>query len=48
LQWAGEIGSGVLQVNVKIPAAAPVGSAVPLGLTIGGVASAAGASMAVK
>ena len=48
VQWAGEIASGVLQVNVKIPPAAPVGNAVPLALTIGGVASAPGASMAVK
>jgi uncharacterized protein (TIGR03437 family) len=48
VQWAGEILSGVLQVNVKIPSAAPVGNAVQLALTVGGVASAPGASMAVK
>jgi uncharacterized protein (TIGR03437 family) len=48
VQWAGEILSGVLQVNVKIPPAAPVGNTVPLALTIGGVASAPGASMAVR
>jgi hypothetical protein len=33
---------------MKIPSAAPVGNAVPLALTVGGVASAPGASMAVK
>ena len=48
VQWAGEIASGVLQVNVKIPSAAPVGTAVPLALTVGAVASAPGAAMAVK
>jgi uncharacterized protein (TIGR03437 family) len=48
VQWVGEIASGVLQVNVKIPSAAPVGNAVPLVLTVGGVASAPGASIAVK
>ena len=48
VQFQGEIASGVLQVNVKIPSTAPVGNALPLALTVGGVASAPGPAIAVK
>jgi hypothetical protein len=41
-------GSRDLLMNVKVPSATTVGNGVPLALTIDGVASAAGASMAVR
>jgi CheY-like chemotaxis protein len=40
--------AGFLQVNFRVPRAAPVGDAVPLSLTIGGVQSAAGVTMAIR
>jgi uncharacterized protein (TIGR03437 family) len=40
--------SGLLQVNFRVPAKAPLGDAVPLQLLIGGVASPQGLTMAVR
>jgi len=40
--------TGVLQVNLQVPADAPVGDAVPLSLTIGGVSSPAGVTLAIR
>jgi len=40
--------SGGLQINVEIPADAPVGASVPLTLRIGGVAARSGVTMAVR
>lgn len=46
IQWAGNL--GVLQVNFRVPATAPVGDAVPLVLTVGDAQSSAAATMAVR
>jgi uncharacterized protein (TIGR03437 family) len=40
--------AGVLQVNVTVPTTAASGAAVPVVLTIGGVASPSGTTMAVQ
>lgn len=48
VQFKGVVSAGVLQVNVKVPQAAPAGTAVPLVLTVGGVSSAAGFAIALK
>jgi hypothetical protein len=48
VQFKGEIYSGVLQVNVKVPANAPAGNAVPLVLTVGGVSSPATPTLALR
>jgi uncharacterized protein (TIGR03437 family) len=40
--------SGVLQVNFRVPAGAPVGPAVPVSLTVGAVTSPPGVSMAIR
>jgi uncharacterized protein (TIGR03437 family) len=44
--WTGNV--GVLQVNVRIPANAPVGDAVPLVLTIGNAHSTSDVTMAIR
>ncbi|MCX6632177.1 MAG: S41 family peptidase [Candidatus Solibacter sp.] len=48
LQFVGEIAAGVLQVNVKVPATAVSGSAVPLSLSVSGTASPARATVVIK
>jgi uncharacterized protein (TIGR03437 family) len=48
VQFKGVTTAGVLQVNVKAPAAAAVGSAVPLVLTVGGASSPARTTLALK
>ena len=40
--------SGVLQVNVEVPANIPPGGQVPIELTIGGIASQSGVTLAVR
>src|SRR5689334_18165126 len=40
--------SGLLQVNFRVPANAPVGDAIPLVLTVGDVSSPEGVTMAVR
>jgi uncharacterized protein (TIGR03437 family) len=42
------IASGVMQVNVRIPANAPVGGAVPVDLLVGNFASAPGVTLAIR
>jgi uncharacterized protein (TIGR03437 family) len=42
------IASGVMQVNVRIPANAPVGAAVPIDLLVGNFASAPGVTLAIR
>jgi uncharacterized protein (TIGR03437 family) len=44
--WAGNV--GLLQVNFRIPANAPVGDAVPLVLTVGNAHSTAAATVAIR
>jgi hypothetical protein len=41
-------GSGVLQVNVTVPENAPAGAEIPLTLSVGGIASPAGTTIALK
>jgi uncharacterized protein (TIGR03437 family) len=48
VQFKGVTTAGVLQVNVKAPATAPAGSAVPLVLTVGGASSPARTTLALK
>ena len=51
VQYAGGaygLAAGVLQVNLQVPAGVTSGSAVPVVLTIGGISSAAGVTMAVR
>ncbi len=51
VQYAGAAPSlvaGVMQVNAVVPAGAPVGSAVPVVLTVGGVSSPASATVAIR
>lgn len=40
--------SGLVQVNARVPATVAVGNSVPVVVTIGGVASQAGVTMAVR
>ena len=46
--WVGLVFTGEIQVNVQIPNDAPVGSAVPLQLTIGGVSSRPDVTVSIK
>jgi len=48
VQFKGEIAAGLLQVNVRVPSAAAGGSAVPVAISVGGIASSARATIAVK
>lgn len=48
IEFQGEVAAGILQVNLKVPAWAPSGSAVPLVLTVEGAAAPASATIAVK
>jgi uncharacterized protein (TIGR03437 family) len=48
VQFKGEIAAGVLQVNVRVPPAATGSSAVPVAISVGGTASPARATIAVK
>ncbi len=40
--------AGILQVNVRIPAGAPVGPAVEVGLEVGDVRSPAGVTLVIR
>jgi uncharacterized protein (TIGR03437 family) len=40
--------TGLVQINVQIPANAPGGPAIPLQLTVGGVSTAAGVTLAIQ
>jgi uncharacterized protein (TIGR03437 family) len=40
--------AGLLQVNVAVPLGAPVGDAVPVSVSINGVESPAGATIAIR
>ncbi len=46
--FAGLINPGVLQVNVKIPEASPVGAAVPLTLTVGNISNRKAVSVSLQ
>ena len=48
VQFKGVVSAGLLQVNVRVPAAALAGSAVPLTLTIGTASNTAGPTVALK
>jgi hypothetical protein len=41
-------GSGVLQVNVTVPENVPAGTEIPLTLSVGGIASPVGTTIALK
>ena len=45
--WAGLIFAGVTQVNACVPSGAPTGDAVPLAVSVGGVAAQAGVTLRV-
>jgi uncharacterized protein (TIGR03437 family) len=45
---AAELTSGVLQLNVLVPQSVTPGSAVPVTVTIGGVTSQAGVTLAIQ
>ncbi len=48
IDFAGLVWAGVLQINVRVPADAPVGAAVPLTITVADIRSADGVTVAVK
>jgi uncharacterized protein (TIGR03437 family) len=48
VRYQGEVYAGVMQLNVQVPAGAPAGNAVPLVVSVGGVASAGNRTIAVK
>ncbi|MGA2329050.1 MAG: hypothetical protein ABSH05_22510 [Bryobacteraceae bacterium] len=48
VDFKGLVYAGVLQLNVWVPANAPVGSNVPLTVTVGGISSPVGTTIAVK
>jgi uncharacterized protein (TIGR03437 family) len=48
VEFKGLVYAGVLQLNVRVPDDAPVGSNVPLTVTVGGIPSPAGTTIAVK
>jgi uncharacterized protein (TIGR03437 family) len=45
---APQLVAGVLQVNVRVPAAAPAGGAVPIQLTVGNASSQSGVTLALR
>jgi uncharacterized protein (TIGR03437 family) len=48
VQFKGLTYAGVLQVNVTVPENAPAGAEIPLTLSVGGIASPAGTTIALK
>ncbi|MGH9663633.1 MAG: endo-1,4-beta-xylanase [Bryobacteraceae bacterium] len=46
--WAGLVDAGITQINARVPDGAPVGNAVPLSVTAGGVAAQAGVTVAIR
>ncbi|MGP0075343.1 MAG: hypothetical protein ACLPWF_25805 [Bryobacteraceae bacterium] len=46
--WVADSVAGLYQINATIPAAAPTGVAVPVTVTLGGVSSQAGVTMAIQ
>jgi uncharacterized protein (TIGR03437 family) len=48
VEFKGLVYAGVLQLNVRVPDDAPVGANVPLTVTVGGISSPPGTTIAVK
>jgi uncharacterized protein (TIGR03437 family) len=48
VDWRGLVYGGVLQLNVWVPENAPVGNSVPLAVSVGGISSATGTTIAIK